>query len=50
MIKFNEILSTSQNKNAAENFAVNVIFEISVKYFHEDKNWKLLTARNAMLV
>ncbi len=50
MIKFNEILSTSQNKNIAEEFAGNAIFEITVKKYIEGKNWRTLTARNAMLV
>jgi hypothetical protein len=36
MIKFNEILSTSQNIYAAENFAVNAIFEITMKKFHKE--------------
>ncbi len=50
MIKFNEILSTSQNIYAAENFAVNAIFEITMKKFHKEQNSRLLTARNAMLI
>jgi hypothetical protein len=33
MIKFTEILSTSQNKDIAENFAANAIFEITVKKY-----------------
>ncbi len=50
MIKFNEFLSTSQNKNASIQFAKNVIFEITVQKFHESSNWRTLTARNAILV
>ncbi len=50
MIKFNEILSTSQNKSLALSFAKNAIFEITVKKYHESKNWRHLTARNAILI
>ncbi len=52
MIKFAEILSTSQNKSSAEEFAANAIFEITVKKYLEGKkdDWRLLTARNAVLV
>ncbi len=50
MIKFNEILSTSLNKDTAEDFAKNAIFEITVKKFLEGKNWRTLSARNAMMV
>jgi hypothetical protein len=50
MIKFNEILSTSHNKNTAEKFAANAIFEITVKKFLKEKNFRFLTARNAVLV
>ena len=51
MIKFPEVLSTSQNKNIAEEFAGNAIFEITVKKYLEDKKYqRALTARNAVLV
>ncbi len=50
MIKFDEILSTSQNKNVAEDLALNAIFEITVKKYIEGTNWRVLTAKNAVLV
>ncbi len=50
MIKFNEILSTSQIKNVAEIFAANAIFEITAKKYLKGKKWRILTARNAVLV
>lgn len=50
MIKFNEILLTSQNKNIAEEFAKNALFEITVNKFFGIKNYQVKTARNAVLV
>lgn len=51
MIKFNEILSTTLFKERALVFATNALFIITVnKYLKNKKDWKSLTAKNAVYV